>query len=203
MSEHLLLEAPISLRFLFLSKQSWGVFPWDCFSRFAECSICLFRISVNNILANFKFPALTPLISGIFDDAFIDYLFDLVEQTRYMHDDTFNYSVIKLIVRADRLGPSYKFLTRGLQIALNEQFMVTGLGDEPQTSPEKKNKEPPEPKNRIIRVMMRRLGTCRTFGENMIFMLNRASESNLGIFWLHLIFFSPQNEVMTIFAWNF
>ena len=107
-----------------------------------------------------------------------------------MHDDTFNYSVIKLIVRAGRLGPSHKFLTRGLQIALNEQFMVTGLGDEPQTSPEKKNKEPPEPNNRIIRVMMSRLGTCRTFGENMIFMLNRASESNLGIFLIASHFFS-------------
>jgi hypothetical protein len=35
---------------------------------------------------------------GIFDDAFIDYLFDLVEQTRQMQDETFNYSVIKLIV---------------------------------------------------------------------------------------------------------
>ena len=34
----------------------------------------------------------------IFDDAFIDYLFDLVEQTRHMHDETFNYGVIKLIV---------------------------------------------------------------------------------------------------------
>jgi hypothetical protein len=36
--------------------------------------------------------------SGIFDDSFIDHLFDLVEQTRGMHDETFNYSVIKLIV---------------------------------------------------------------------------------------------------------
>lgn len=35
---------------------------------------------------------------GIFDDDFIDQLFDLVEQTRSMQDDTFNYSVIKLIV---------------------------------------------------------------------------------------------------------
>ena len=34
----------------------------------------------------------------IFHDSFIDYLFDLVEQTRHMHDDSFNYSVIKLIV---------------------------------------------------------------------------------------------------------
>ena len=49
--------------------------------------------------SNFEFP--TQLILSmleIFDDAFIDYLFDLVEQTRQLHDDTFNYSVIKLIV---------------------------------------------------------------------------------------------------------
>ena len=35
---------------------------------------------------------------GIFDDTFIDYLFDLVEQTRHMQDETLNYSLIKLIV---------------------------------------------------------------------------------------------------------
>ena len=34
----------------------------------------------------------------MFDDNFIDYLFDLVEQTREIQDETFNYSVIKLIV---------------------------------------------------------------------------------------------------------
>lgn len=34
-----------------------------------------------------------------------------------------------------------------------------------------------EPRNRVIKVMNRRLGNCKTFGENMIFMLNRASES--------------------------
>lgn len=36
----------------------------------------------------------------IFSDTFIDYLFELVEQTRHMQDETFNYSVIKLIVRS-------------------------------------------------------------------------------------------------------
>jgi hypothetical protein len=40
------------------------------------------------------------LISAeVFEDHFLDKLFDLVEQTRCMHDETFNYSVIKLIVR--------------------------------------------------------------------------------------------------------
>lgn len=36
--------------------------------------------------------------TGIFQDSFIDHLFDLVEQTRNIHDESFNYSVIKLIV---------------------------------------------------------------------------------------------------------
>ena len=39
----------------------------------------------------------------MFDDSFVDYLFDLVEQTRDMQDETFNYSVIKLIVRDPRV----------------------------------------------------------------------------------------------------
>jgi hypothetical protein len=44
--------------------------------------------------------------SGIFDDSFIDHLFDLVEQTRGMQDETFNYSVIKLIVSVVFFTPS-------------------------------------------------------------------------------------------------
>ncbi|KAF8057059.1 hypothetical protein FPV67DRAFT_1566264 [Lyophyllum atratum] len=88
----------------------------------------------------------------IFDDAFIDYLFDLVEQTRHMHDETFNYSVIKLIV------------------SLNEQFMVASLETEPAMNDS-------ELKNRVLRVLVRRLGSTKTFGENMIFMLNRAERT--------------------------
>ncbi|KAJ6624754.1 hypothetical protein B0H10DRAFT_2186560 [Mycena sp. CBHHK59/15] len=64
----------------------------------------------------------------IFDDSFIDYMFDLVEQTRMMQDETFNYSVLKLIV------------------ALNEQFMVASLSNEmDNTTPAP---APSEPKNR-------------------------------------------------------
>lgn len=38
------------------------------------------------------------ICTGIFKDSFVDHLFDIVEQTRDMEDETFNYSVIKLIV---------------------------------------------------------------------------------------------------------
>ncbi|KAJ3753093.1 hypothetical protein EV360DRAFT_54036 [Lentinula raphanica] len=96
----------------------------------------------------------------IFDDAFLDYLFDLVEQTRHMQDDTFNYSVIKLVV------------------ALNEQFMVASIGNEGNNS--NRHHTPTstsEADNRVLRVLMRRLGSTQTFGENMIFMLNRAQRT--------------------------
>ena len=110
-----------------------------------------------------------------------------------MQDDTFNYSVIKLIVSIAKLSLGYKLPTRGLQVALNEEFMVAGLGaEESQANPEKK--EAPEPRNRIIRVMMRRLGSCRTFGENMVFMLNRASKPYFRVFYDYISFFSLERS---------
>ena len=45
----------------------------------------------------------------MFKDSFVDYLFDLVEQTRDMEDETFNYSVIKLIV-GSQISPILAFL---------------------------------------------------------------------------------------------
>ncbi|EAU83953.2 hypothetical protein CC1G_09835 [Coprinopsis cinerea okayama7 len=99
-----------------------------------------------------KVQKMTAVDLKIFDDSFIDYLFELVEQTKYMQDDAFNYSVIKLIV------------------ALNEQFMVAGLGSDSQKAPDESN-------NRIIRILVRRFGNSHTFGENLIFMLNRAKHT--------------------------
>lgn len=43
---------------------------------------------------------------GVFSDEFLDYLFDLVEQTRDTEDESFNYSVIKLIVGRSAFLPS-------------------------------------------------------------------------------------------------
>ncbi|KAF8351957.1 hypothetical protein F5887DRAFT_836240, partial [Amanita rubescens] len=98
----------------------------------------------------------------VFDDNFIDYLFDLVEQTRHMQDETFNYSVIKFIA------------------ALNEQFMVASLN--PAATQQEK-----ESKNRILRVLMLRLNSSKTLGENMIFMLNRAKHTPEDLCMQHLI----------------
>ncbi|KAI0343858.1 hypothetical protein BDW22DRAFT_1214156 [Trametopsis cervina] len=105
----------------------------------------------------------------IFDDSFIEYLFDLVEQTRAETDDSFNYAVIKLIV------------------ALNEQFMVASLDPRPLRKPSGDDKHDriqeysvshkPEEANRVFRILMARMRTSMTFGENLIFMLNRASRT--------------------------
>ncbi|CCM04492.1 uncharacterized protein FIBRA_06672 [Fibroporia radiculosa] len=106
----------------------------------------------------------------IFSDIFIDYLFDLVEQTRHMQDESFNYSVIKLLV------------------ALNEQFMVASLHPHAPRNDVKphpahaghaghKTPEKIEGQNRILRVLKTRIGSSMTFGENMIFMLNRADRT--------------------------
>ena len=53
----------------------------------------------------------------VFNDHFLDKLFDLVEQTRSMHDETFNYSVIKLIVRL-MFGFQYLFPSDGVDYRL-------------------------------------------------------------------------------------
>ena len=40
--------------------------------------------------------------------------------------------------------------------------------------------------NRVLHVLIRRHGMSQTFGENLIFMLNRAGGSHLFIFWTYL-----------------
>jgi Protein of unknown function (DUF2013) len=67
------------------------------------------------------------------------------------------------------------------QVALNEQFMVAALntpsGDTPSLDqPQKDPAKAADSKNRVLHVLIRRLTSAQSFGENMIFMLNRASK---------------------------
>ncbi|QRV84766.1 hypothetical protein RhiJN_26832 [Ceratobasidium sp. AG-Ba] len=112
----------------------------------------------------------------VFDDSFIEHLFETIEDTRCSTDETLNYYLIKLIV------------------ALNEQFMVASLVPH-------KSKTTPDPSpsavaqtfitkpthqrapsadrtpNRVLEILMRRLYSSQTFGANIIFMLNRAENT--------------------------
>lgn len=54
--------------------------------------------------------------------------------------------------------------------------MVAGLDDDSQII---RQKDPPEHRNRVVRVLLRRLGSTKTFGENMIFMLNRSRKDRV------------------------
>ncbi|CUA74248.1 Protein LDB17 [Rhizoctonia solani] len=111
----------------------------------------------------------------VFDDGFIEHLFETIEDTSVSADETLNYYLIKLIV------------------ALNEQFMVASLvphksskaasdsGKSPQaqTFHQAHQRAPSadRPPNRVLEILMRRLYSSQTFGANIIFMLNRAENT--------------------------
>jgi hypothetical protein len=63
----------------------------------------------------------------VFDDHFLDKLFDLVEQTRHMHDETFNYYVIKLIVRLMFLPVPFLHLTVDCRLQLTSNSWLPSL----------------------------------------------------------------------------
>lgn len=95
-----------------------------------------------------------------FDQRFIHHLFDLVEETRHHHDEGFNYLLIKLIV------------------AINEQYMVSTLGASGTVNSNSAPLTGTRPENLVLSVLKARLNDSKTFGENLIFMLNRASSSD-------------------------
>ena len=70
-----------------------------------------------------------------------------------------------------------------VQVALNEQFMVASLHpNTPQPNSngfaaQQTDSRTPESSNRVLRVLISRVGSSPTFGENLIFMLNRAERT--------------------------
>ncbi len=55
--------------------------------------------------------------------------------------------------------------------------------------------------NRVLHELIRRHGTSQTFGENLIFMLNRAGKHNMYLSWIHLNQISgrtPEDLVMQL-----
>ncbi|CAE7178526.1 unnamed protein product [Rhizoctonia solani] len=110
----------------------------------------------------------------VFDDGFIEHLFETIEDTSVAADETLNYYLIKLIV------------------ALNEQFMVASLVPHRSKAASESGKSPQSqtfqqahqraasvdrPPNRVLEILMRRLYSSQTFGANIIFMLNRAENT--------------------------
>ena len=67
------------------------------------------------------------------------------------------------------------------KIALNEQFMVAGLDENSPSSSAshhhpKKTSVPADVANLVLKILKDKLGDSKTFGENLIFILNRLSK---------------------------
>lgn len=101
------------------------------------------------------------------DDGFVSYLFQIIEDLSDDIDDPYHYPVIRVL------------------LVLNEQYMVAattaavdaiGLApDAPLT-------------NRVVKILSRHGLHFRTFGENIILLLNRATETALQLLILKLLY---------------
>nr|CAG8454378.1 6867_t:CDS:10 [Entrophospora candida] len=102
---------------------------------------------------------------GMIDEYLLNHLLDLVEITRDEEDETFNYSIIRLI------------------LSFNEQFMLSKKCNN-NIVEEEETLNP----NTVIRVLSKRIGTSETFGENIIFMLNRSVKPHIQMLILKLLY---------------
>ncbi|KAF2838593.1 hypothetical protein M501DRAFT_1004364 [Patellaria atrata CBS 101060] len=99
------------------------------------------------------------------DDAFVLYLFRIIEELSNDVNDPYHYPVIRVL------------------LVLNEQYMVTS------TLP---NSTPLT--NRIIKAFSTHGNAYKTFGENLILLLNRESETSLQLLILKLLYLLFQSE---------
>ncbi|KAG0251837.1 hypothetical protein DFQ27_008497 [Actinomortierella ambigua] len=117
---------------------------------------------------------------ALVDEMFINYLLDLVERTRRDEDEILNYATIKLL------------------LAFNEQFMLqmNQRSHDTHTAIAHDGSAPTRTKvNLLLAILTERQGTCSTFGENIIFILNRAEETSLRMLilkLLYLVFTAPR-----------
>ncbi|CAM0139305.1 unnamed protein product [Umbelopsis sp. WA50703] len=99
---------------------------------------------------------------GHISPAFIHYLLDIVESMSTDNDELLNYSAMRLI------------------LVFNEQFMMQRAmcsidGEQ-------------ESQNQILRVLKSKIGSSKTFSENLIFMLNRADDACVQMLILKLLY---------------
>ncbi|KAJ5814737.1 hypothetical protein N7474_006514 [Penicillium riverlandense] len=98
------------------------------------------------------------------DDDFIRCLFDLIENLSYDVSDPYHYPVIRVL------------------LVLNEQFMISAHNpaDNEQTSNQLTNK--------VIKILSVYGGMYKTFGENIILLINREAETSLQLLTLKLLY---------------
>ncbi|KAL2356178.1 hypothetical protein BJ546DRAFT_592987 [Cryomyces antarcticus] len=116
---------------------------------------------------------------SIVDDVFIMYLLQIIEGLSDDVDDPYHYPVIRVL------------------LVLNEQYMMSASTHSPPKNPPSTKPPPPPPPrltNRLLKTLSAHLASYRTFGENLILLLNRETlpASQLLILkLLYLIFTTP------------
>ena len=105
------------------------------------------------------------------DDEFVKYLFQLVEEEpEDVEDDPFHYPVIRMLVCLQIFTGLFQHRLTFYQLVLNEQYML----HPPTTTPTHKSIED-GPTNKVIKILCYHGTTYRTFGENIILLINRES----------------------------
>ncbi|KAJ5232084.1 hypothetical protein N7468_005040 [Penicillium chermesinum] len=97
------------------------------------------------------------------DDNFIRCLFDIIEDLSYDVTDPYHYPVIRVL------------------LVLNEQFMISAHDPVDGPSPNKLT-------NKVIKVLTMYGGLYKTFGENIILLINREAETSLQLLTLKLLY---------------
>ncbi|TVY26460.1 Protein dip1 [Lachnellula hyalina] len=100
---------------------------------------------------------------GQVDDEFIIYLFQMIEELSDDVDDPYHYPIIRVL------------------LVLNEQWMVTSA-----SSPV--DSQSPPLTNRVIKILSLQGSRYMTFGENIILLLNRETETSLQLLILKLLY---------------
>jgi hypothetical protein len=118
---------------------------------------------------------------GCVDDDFVVCLFKIIEELSDDVDDPYHYPVIRVLVR--RTSLRVRFLTYILQLVLNEQWMVAATA-----SPTESHPTPHRLTNRVIKLLSLHGPSYMTFGENIILLLNRETETSLQLLILKLLY---------------
>ncbi|CAM1503682.1 Fc.00g012730.m01.CDS01 [Cosmosporella sp. VM-42] len=99
------------------------------------------------------------------DDGFVHYLFELIEEVSDDVHDPYHYPTIRVL------------------LVLNEQYMLASTDSVTDPS------SPTTPlTNRIVKCLSLHGSSCRTFGENIILLLNRETETSLQLLILKLLY---------------
>ncbi|KAL4766083.1 uncharacterized protein BDW70DRAFT_127262 [Aspergillus foveolatus] len=98
------------------------------------------------------------------DDDFVRGLFDIIEHVSYDANDPYHYPVIRVL------------------LVLNEQFMISAHNPDGGQSPSTPLT------NKVIKVLSMHGNSYKTFGENIILLINREAETSLQLLTLKLLY---------------